>query len=237
MNTFWLKHGNGTDRYMYSPSFWPTLTFQLHPDYLLVESGETMTTLSSALWGGGLRQISRFINGKVPLSYHSDNPEEWVKERLATWGFEEEGTVVLLTAANLERTSVIERVGDQYRLVVCATAGLSNTGRVGKVKSLFSSYLSGTINLFLFLQASLTEAAMINLIMTATEAKCALLQDLGVRTVDGEIATGTTTDSIVLAVQGGKGEEYPHHFAGTATTLGDGVGKAVYAAIKEALAR
>ncbi|CCQ92316.1 conserved hypothetical protein [[Clostridium] ultunense Esp] len=78
---------------------------------------------------------------------------------------------------------------------------------------------------------------MINLIMTATEAKCALLQDLGVRTVDGEIATGTTTDSIVLAVQGGKGEEYPHRFAGTATTLGDGVGKAVYAAIKEALAR
>ena len=43
---------------------------------------------------------------------------------------------------------------------------------------------------------------MVNLVMTVTEIKTALLLDAGVKSVDGHPATGTSTDAVVVAATG-----------------------------------
>jgi adenosylcobinamide amidohydrolase len=76
---------------------------------------------------------------------------------------------------------------------------------------------------------------MVNGIITATEAKAAALQDLGIRDEDGDLATGTTTDAIVLGVSQSQQYPRPHLFAGAATTIGNGIGRLVYDAVYTAV--
>ncbi|MDD4369390.1 MAG: adenosylcobinamide amidohydrolase [Oscillospiraceae bacterium] len=49
---------------------------------------------------------------------------------------------------------------------------------------------------------NLTGAAMVNAVITATEAKTRAIFQAGVRLPDGDMATGTTTDAIVIACTG-----------------------------------
>jgi iron complex transport system ATP-binding protein len=79
----------------------------------------------------------------------------------------------------------------------------------------------------------LTEEAFIQSIMTATEAKGKVMNDQKVMDkVTGTIATGTSTDSILIAAtQQGKCLEY----AGTITPLGKLISKAVYQCTTRAL--
>ncbi len=77
---------------------------------------------------------------------------------------------------------------------------------------------------------------MVNALMTAVEAKAAALQDVGLRDPDnGLIATGTTTDAIVLGVSGNSAYGAVHEYAGTATTVGAAIGKLVYDTAYEAV--
>ena len=48
---------------------------------------------------------------------------------------------------------------------------------------------------------------MLNAFITATEAKCAVLQSRNIRTPDDDPATGTSTDTITIAATG-KGLEF-----------------------------
>ena len=76
------------------------------------------------------------------------------------------------------------------------------------------------------MNGELTEEAFIQCIMTATEAKGKVMNDQKViDQVTGTIATGTSTDSILIAAtQKGTCLE----FAGTITPLGKLISKAVY---------
>ena len=56
-----------------------------------------------------------------------------------------------------------------------------------------------------------------NLAITVTEAKCDFLEILNWKTVDGEPATGTSTDAVALAATG-RGPVLP--YAGPATAAG-----------------
>ena len=74
---------------------------------------------------------------------------------------------------------------------------------------------AGTINIILLLDANLTRGAMLNAFITATEAKTAVIQSRNIRTPDGDLATGTSTDTITIATTGkGKLQTY----AGSVTT-------------------
>jgi len=69
--------------------------------------------------------------------------------------------------------------------------------------------------------------------LVATEAKAALLQDLGIRSpVSGAIATGTGTDA--LAVFAGAGPP-TIHYAGKHTLFGEAVARLVLAALADSI--
>ena len=92
----------------------------------------------------------------------------------------------------------------------------------------------GTINTMIFINKPLTPGALTRVIMTATEAKTAALQELAVnsRYSDGS-ATGTGTDQIAVAAM--EGDDPPLTSAGKHAKLGELIGKAVKSAVKETL--
>ena len=89
-----------------------------------------------------------------------------------------------------------------------------------------------TINIILLLDAKLTRSSMLNAIITATEAKSAVMNEMDIRTPDGVLATGTSTDKVTVAMTG-FGPIQP--YAGPATVLGWLIAKTVRQALRESL--
>ncbi|MFV2050490.1 adenosylcobinamide amidohydrolase [Metabacillus litoralis] len=216
----------------YHSKVWPELSLKRRDDHLIFESTLPLESFSSAVYGGGFQMATHYFNWQVPLRYDSKNPVKQIEEKVNIWGYPKQQTIGLQTAAKIELGSVQEIHGDEFKMVVCVTAGVGNKARAGKKRKTYSAYQYGTINTFIFIDGSLTHSAMINCIITATEAKAAALQDLHIVDEAGEDATGTTTDSVVIAAT--QDPAYPtHQFAGTATTIGNSIGCLVYDALTE----
>jgi adenosylcobinamide amidohydrolase len=86
----------------------------------------------------------------------------------------------------------------------------------------------GTINVVLLVDGALTPAAMVNAVITATEAKTMTLRAWDVKTPEGDAASGTSTDTVVVACTG-RGEELC--YAGPATPVGWLAARSVRAAM------
>jgi adenosylcobinamide hydrolase len=209
--------------------------------YLLWKSDQPLRTLNSSPWGGGFGHHSCLINRQVHKDYDAEDPIEEMNRFLLLEGLLPDETAGMLTAAWIKDAGFYSSVGDneaskeQDHLVVsaCATVGLSNKARAGNVLP-FESLYPGTINIIVFINGTLTDAAMVNAVITATEAKAAALTDLGIM-VEAEgisrSATGTTTDAVLIATTE-RGSI--HHYAGTATRVGYSIGRAVYEAVMAA---
>lgn len=218
----------------YDSAIWPAISLSHQQDHLLIRSEALLETVSSALWGGGFGKADTFVNWKVPLTYSSSDPMEMTRRQIEAWGYHSGTTIGLQTAAELTHASVAEEKGDAFRIVCCTTAGTGNSARAGKVARTFSAYQCGTINTFVLIDGRMLPSAMVNGLLTATEAKAAALQDLQLQARSGGIATGTTSDALVLAVSQSSYAEV-HGFAGTATTIGDAIARMVYQTVYEAV--
>lgn len=202
---------------------------------LIVTSERPLCTLSSAVWGGGLASSRFIVNRQVDKSYDCPDPAQDAKDMLVRAAIPLHEAAVLLTAAYVADFGCSssayawreEGADVCLRTAAWVTAGLGNTARAGEHKPLETLY-PGTINTIVVVDGALTDAAMIGAVMTAVEAKTAVLQDLQVKTWDtGTAATGTTTDAIVVGATGlGRSCSY----AGTSTRLGQLVGRTVYEA-------
>ncbi|WP_379969811.1 adenosylcobinamide amidohydrolase [Ectobacillus sp. sgz5001026] len=224
------------EKHFYRSAVWPEFEIYKKDDRIIMQHPSVLEVFSSAVYGGGLKRASHFVNWKVPFDFDVSDPVLLMKQKLKEWECPAEQSIGLQTAANILDASIQEMNGDAFRMICCVTAGVGNSARAGTRRETFSAYQCGTINTFLFIDGNMTHAAMINGIITATEAKAAAMQDLHITDENGKIATGTTTDSVVLAVTQNKNEP-THAFAGTATTIGNAIGCQVYDAIYEVLGR
>ena len=235
MTTTQPFRGEGT---LYRSKIWPEIEIRHETDRIVIDSAMPLQMLSSAVIGGGFATARRVVNWKVPLHYDCSDPVKDMESMLDSWGYRLNETAGLLTAARLTHASVGEEEGDRFAALVCTTAGTSNAARAGIERPVFSAYTAGTINTVLLVDGKMTPAAMVNAVITATEAKSAALQDLGVvDPLHGAAATGTTTDTVVVAVS--QSDRYGpcgrHTYAGSATTIGNAIGRLVYAAVSGAV--
>lgn len=215
---------------------WPGLDVHFDGDHILVRSARHLETVSSAVYGGGRGQANHFVNRKVPLSYNEEDPVADLAAMIGRSGYPPSATIGLLTAAKLTHASVVEAAGDQFNALCITTAGIGNAARAGTERPVFSAYTTGTINTFVFIDGWLTEAAMVGALITATEAKTAALHDLGVRDpLNGLFATGTTTDSVVIAASQSDRFEACHAYCGAATSIGNLLGSMVYESVHESV--
>lgn len=215
---------------------WPELSLLLQEDRIELRLPRAFQTLSSAVLQGGFGHADGFVNWKVPLDYRCGDPVTDLKRHCGLWGFDPGRTVGFMTAAKLTHASVTETDGDCFKLFCCTTAGTKNAARAGLPRTTYSAYAPGTINTIILIEGSMTEAAMVNAVITATEANAAALAELGIRELaNGETATGTTTDAIAIGVSQDAGCGAVHAYAGAATTIGCAIGEAVYATVLESV--
>lgn len=221
---------------VYQSRVWQGLTLEWREGHLLLEFPAEVDSISSAVYGGGTGRLKRAVNQYVTRDYECSNPVRDMENKLQEWGYPLEGCAGLMTAVPLEHAAVAEEDTGSAGIMCCVTAAAGNAARAGSQRGVLAAYRPGTINIMLGIDGWLSPSAMVNALMTATEAKAAALADLGITdSENGLIATGTTTDAIVLAVSGSRRYAAEHVYAGTATDLGGAIGRLVHSAVTESL--
>jgi iron complex transport system ATP-binding protein len=195
-------------------------------EFIVLRSPVPLRTMSSGVVGSGTGWHHTFVNRHVHKDYPCSDHHGEMVSFLKSKGFEPSETVGMMTAVELEDLSYQMLYEEGFSLFVVVTAGVGNAVDASNSEMHNFKMVSGTINTWIFINGELTEEAFIQSIMTATEAKVKAIHDLRVLDpVTGTIATGTSTDSILIAAtQTGKRLEY----AGTITPLGKLISKAVY---------
>jgi iron complex transport system ATP-binding protein len=201
--------------------------------FIEIKTPAPLRTMSSGVIGSGTGWHHTFINRHVGKDYDCSDHRKEMASFLKSNGLEPSETVGMMTAVVLE--DVVYKLFEQsdFSIFVAVTAGVGNAIDASKSEQHSYEMTPGTINTWVFINGELTEEAFIQSIMTATEAKVKAINDLKILdAVTGTIATGTSTDSILIAAtQTGKMLE----FAGTITPLGKLISKAVYQSTTEAI--
>jgi adenosylcobinamide hydrolase len=174
--------------------------------------------ISSGVFGGGLGDRSWLVNAEVDDAYHLA-PAAHLRRIGAELGLAGAG-VGLLTAAPVRRF----RTGDDAGAECVATVGLSVPTWAAAPDGASSAWRPGTINLVCWVPAPLDDAALVNTVITATEAKTQALVEAGVP------GTGTASDAVVVCCPPGGGEVY----GGPRSTWGARLARAVHAAVAPA---
>lgn len=152
------------------------------------------------------------------------------------------------TAANMRNLAIAEERYRDLAVLAIATGGVEgNAARSGDLAGYYefdgcfekrgdiAPDAHGTINLIVAVNVPLAEGALVRAVMTATEAKTAVLQELSVPSRQSMgLATGTGTDQIAVAAPADGSQ--PLTNAGHHSVLGELIGKAVHRALKETLA-
>ncbi|MBN1905884.1 MAG: adenosylcobinamide amidohydrolase [Deltaproteobacteria bacterium] len=202
---------------------------------LIIEFKEPINIISTL---EGVRgNIKTIGNHYAPLSCWSVADNDGLKgmreKVLRVLGKSENETSFLLTGADVDNVAIVREDYREMAVYAVITAGVkSNAMRMSVDEGGY--YEPGTINILLLPNMKLTERAMAGVIITATEAKSAALQDLDIRSSYSPKfqATGTGTDNIVV-VQG-SGEKILD-VTGGHTKLGELMAKAVNRGVKEAI--
>ncbi|MDS1029254.1 adenosylcobinamide amidohydrolase [Bacillota bacterium LX-D] len=202
------------------------------PNTLLIKADQPLKVASSAILGGHLRTANYILNHTVDLNYGGDDPEKDLQQVAA--GLELKKDIVgMMTAVSIKNTLMSCCQIESLKVVTLCTAGIGNPGVAGiPIRQVTNNNCPGTINLIVLIDGNLTEAAMINAVMTATEAKARSLFKKQIKLANGEQVTGTTSDAIVVACTG-NGKSIP--YAGTATDLGYLIGKTVYESLTKGI--
>jgi iron complex transport system ATP-binding protein len=206
----------------------PNITADQDDEAMILRSAMPMQTLSSSVVGGGYAWTRIIVNRHVDITYDHPNPAfdlmNFVRKRGIFEPF-----VGMMTAVYMHHMRVITLKQNGILLTLVLTAGYGNATSAGLSPSV--KLRPGTINLIILIDANLSSAAMINAIITTTEAKTHVLRQQDVRTPDGLPATGTSTDAVVIACTG-RGRTLS--YAGPATPVGYLIGRAVRQGLEEA---
>src|SRR5215831_9052551 len=144
------------------------LAVWIGPEAVLLTSACPLTTLSSAVCGGGLVSARAIVNLHVALDDPCTDPPSmfgaYVRAQDAP-----EPYVGLLTGAWTERATVGEEHGAGIRTIAVATVGLSN--RVAAGRAPVTEWTHGTINTIVVVDANPEPAALVNAIVTAATGR------------------------------------------------------------------
>lgn len=200
---------------------------------IILKTEQPLRTMSSGVTGAGVGWHNTFVNRHVDRNYRCADHKQEMKDYLIKNGFDSNDTVGMMTAARLTdvKYRFINTDACSAFIAVTASAGNAVDASTGARQTL--QYTPGTINTWVLVNGILEEEAFIQSIMTATEAKAKALKDMGIRDAQtGTVATGTSTDSILI---GASQQGNIHAYGGTITPLGRVVGKGVYQCTKAAL--
>ncbi|GAA2382111.1 adenosylcobinamide amidohydrolase [Nonomuraea africana] len=186
---------------------------------LLWEFGPGWRMISSAMLGGGIGPRSWVLNAQVTAGYSRMDPVD----HLIGLGPGGEG-VGMMTAASVDRYTT----GSDGGVEAVATVGLRvptwAAAHPGHVDPELAPMRVGTINILVTVPVPMTDAALVNAVMTVTEAKTQALVEAGFP------GTGTASDAVCVAVPLSGPEEI---FGGPRSPYGARIARAVHAAVRQ----
>lgn len=203
---------------------------------IVYDSPVPLNTISTNSLGSGNGWFSLFVNRHVVDS--SVNRLEIVqetKQSLHEAGYEQNDLVLMLTSTNLRNRAVKKVERDEFNLLVVVTADTSHVVDSSRgMKHIYDEKSEvGSINTWIFIEGNLLDYVYTQIIVTATEAKTRALQEANViDPVTGTIATGNSTDNILIATTQ-SGQRVTS--ASTTSLLGAHIGEAVFSCTVEAL--
>ncbi|MFI9626089.1 adenosylcobinamide amidohydrolase [Streptomyces sp. NPDC052042] len=182
---------------------------------------------SSAVLGGGIGPRAWILNAQVPGGYPRMDPDRHLAEIAATEGLAGPG-VGLMTAADVTAYTLASDGG----VTATATCGLGVRGWAAAPAGEADGEPPGpgTVNIVVTLPVALSDAALVNAVATATEAKVQALLDAGLD------CSGTPTDAVCVAApapEATPGEP----FAGPRSRWGARIARAVHIAVREGALR
>jgi len=208
----------------------------LKDNVLGVLSESELNTVSSVFYNGGFCRTRAIINTEVPVTYGDrrlhDDPKAFVLTAAKKLGVPSD-FVGMVTAAKIKNFSLVKKKKGELRVCVIATAGCSHSESAGE--KIDVEEIEGTINVIVIVDADPTESCLVATLATVVEAKAAAMRDLDIRSrYTGDSATGTITDSIVVAATN-RGPKMI--LGGPPSELGQLVGNSVRQAVMEAITK
>lgn len=182
--------------------------------------------VSSAVLGGGIGERGWVLNAQVPPGYGRLDPVAHLRALAADAGLGGPGVGLMTAAPVAERCHAADGGAEA---VVTAGIGVRGWAAVPEDGALAAPRRPGTINILVSLPVPLTDAALVNAVATATEAKTQALVELGAD------ASGTPTDAVCVACPS-PGTPEPEAFAGPRSLWGARLARAVHRAAREACA-
>lgn len=189
--------------------------------------GAGVRGISSAMVGGGIGPVAWVINAQVPGGYSRMDPVAHLGELAAAQDLAGRG-VGMLTAAAVDRTVLRAENGVE----VAATVGLRVPTWAAAPPGVADPELAparlprpGTINIQVAVPVPMSDGALVNAVMTVTEAKTQALLE------EGYPGTGTASDAVCVVAPvavPGAGEEL---FGGPRSEWGARIARAVHAAV------
>jgi len=180
------------------------------------------------------------LGAGVELKLEAPSYEGHMKLVATRLGLDPEASSGMLTAAQMENVAIETASAANYSVTAIVTGGIEyNGGRAGDPAGWDEGEgqgggALGTINTILYIDADLTDGALLRSIVTATEAKTAALLELEAPSrYSTGLATGSGTDSVIAVSN-------PHSpikltDAGKHSRLGELIGTAEKAAVKKTL--
>ncbi|QNQ39010.1 adenosylcobinamide amidohydrolase [Streptomyces sp. CB00271] len=206
--------------------------------------GPGVRVCSSAVLGGGIGPRAWILNAQVPGGYPRVDPDRHLAEIAAAEGLTGPGAG-LMTAADVAAYTT----GHDGGVTATVTAGLGVRGwaaapdtatgspfrpevedapgspfRPEVEEAPGSAFRPGTVNIVVTLPVALSDAALVNAVATATEAKVQALLDAGLD------CSGTPTDAVCVAAPE-PGQDGGEPFAGPRSTWGARIARAVHTAV------
>ncbi|MFE7459475.1 adenosylcobinamide amidohydrolase [Streptomyces sp. NPDC057554] len=228
-----------------------------HLHHLVWRLGPGVRVCSSAVLGGGIGPRAWLLNAQVPGGYPRLDPDRHLAEIAAAEGLTGPGAG-LMTAADVVAyttghdggvtATVTAGLGVRGWAAVYETAASGAAAPEAAAPETVASeataseaaapgpvgpgapYRPGTVNIVVTLPAALSDAALVNAVATATEAKVQALLDAGLD------CSGTPTDAVCVAAPE-PGPDGGEPFAGPRSTWGARIARAVHTAVREAVPR
>jgi len=179
--------------------------------------GAPVRVIASAPHGGGIGVRRWVLNAEVPASYGRRDPDRHLARLAVSLGLPGRG-VGMLTAASVRAYTTSGDSG----VDAIATVGLTHPILAAAPDEPAVGAGVGTINVVVLVPARLSDAALVNAVATATEAKTQALRDAGLD------ATGTATDALCVACPDGGA---PAAFGGPRSVWGARIARAVHRAV------
>ena len=190
--------------------------------------GSPLLALSSAPYGGGWGERHWILAAQVADGYHRTDPVAHLAGLARDLGLDGPG-IGMLTAVDVRRVTASREDG----VAAAATVGVTHpswaaaTG-AGTTAATGAPGIAGTVNIVAVLGRRLSRAALVNAVMTVTEAKSQALWEAGFA------GTGTPSDAVaVLCAPSGPAEAY----GGPRSRYGSRLARAVHRAVLDGARR